>query len=135
MATAVVEGDDLAALAAVHHNRPLQDGTGQLPAVDQFVVPGRDVPGVAKKDSVIGHGIPPCCLVRFSFSFVSSSMASAPVRISGLSGHTVPAHGQLPGWIGAIGSCFAKWFSMAALALPRACSAIPNPASVLQCSG
>jgi hypothetical protein len=59
MATAVVEGDDLAAGAAIDHDRALQNRAGQLRAVDQLVIPGRDVPGIAKKDSVIGHDTPP----------------------------------------------------------------------------
>ena len=61
MATAIVERDHLAARAAIDHDRPLQDRAGELFAVDQFVIPGRDVPGIAKKDSVIRHDTPPCC--------------------------------------------------------------------------
>src|SRR5258708_6652433 len=134
MTTAVVERDHLAALTAIHHDGLLKDNSGEFFAVDQFVVPGRDVPAIAKKDSVVRHDTPPCGVKRFSYVFVSSSMAPAPVRISGFPGHTVPAHGQLQAWTGAIGSCFARSCSMAALAPPRAYSAIPNPPSVLRCS-
>src|SRR5437763_6414569 len=55
MATAVVQRDDFAARTSVNNDRPLQNGPGQLLAVDQFVIPGRNVPGVAQKNSVLRH--------------------------------------------------------------------------------
>ena len=137
MATAVVERDDLAAGAAIEHDRLLQDGAGQLLAVDQFVIPGRDVPGIVAERFrrrvmtpllVAKIAILPCCR--------SSSRSSGGCRENPNSLDTLYRHdGQSRGWNGGTGSCFARSSSMAALAPPPACSAIPNRVSVLQCNG
>ena len=66
MATAVVQRDDFAAGSSVNNDRPLQNGPGQLLAVDQFVIPGRNVPGIAQKNSVVRHHI---LRVRGTLSF------------------------------------------------------------------
>jgi hypothetical protein len=55
MATAIVERDDFAARAPIQHDRPLQQHARQLGAVDQFVIPGRDIPGISQEDSVVRH--------------------------------------------------------------------------------
>jgi hypothetical protein len=67
MATAVVERHDFSAGAAIEHDRPLQNCPRQLPAVDQFMIPGSNVPGIAEKDSVVRHDTIPVSEERFFF--------------------------------------------------------------------
>jgi hypothetical protein len=40
-------------VASKQHDGPLQNRAGQLRAVDQFMIPGRDVPGIAEKNSIV----------------------------------------------------------------------------------
>jgi hypothetical protein len=62
MATAIVERNDFSARAPIEHDRPLQNGAGELPTVDQFVIPGRDIPGISQEDSVVRHdALPVAC--------------------------------------------------------------------------
>src|SRR6185437_2335694 len=132
MAAAIVKRNDFAARAAIKHDRPFQNGARQLLAVDQLVIPRRDVPGIVEKDSVVVHVTLPVGL----FPIVRST---APAGEWDLSGHTVQLDGQslrralsfrlssgYPSWIGATGSCFVRWSSMAASAPPPARLVIPN---------
>ena len=66
MATAIVEGHDFSALAPIEHDGPLQNRAGQLLAVDQFVIPAGNVPGIPEKDSVVGHETLPASMNAFS---------------------------------------------------------------------
>src|SRR6185437_7457913 len=60
VAAAIIERDDPAAGAAIDHDRLLQNRAGEFRAVDQLVIPGRDIPAIAKEDSVIvRHDFPP----------------------------------------------------------------------------
>ena len=52
MTAAVVHRDDPAAFALVEDDRLVEDGAGELGAVDQLVVPGRDVPAVLQEHVV-----------------------------------------------------------------------------------
>src|SRR5437764_7339554 len=49
---------------AIDHHGPFENSAGELPAVDQFVIPSRDIPGIAQKDSVIRHAVPPSRVLR-----------------------------------------------------------------------
>src|SRR4029079_17673896 len=92
MATAVVERGDFAAGASVNNDRPLQNGAGQLVAVDQFVIPGRNVPGIPQKNSVIRH----YTLRDRGTRVVSVSISSALPREPEFSGHTLLAGRGIP---------------------------------------
>src|SRR4051812_47147928 len=64
MAAAIVERDDAAAVAAIEHDRLLEDGAGEEFAVDQLVIPRRDVPAVLQKGLSLGaHQNPPAAIL------------------------------------------------------------------------
>jgi hypothetical protein len=69
MATAVVEGYNFSARASIDHDGPLQNRPGELVAVDQFVIPGSNVPGIPEKDSVVGHDAIPVSSNAFLLFF------------------------------------------------------------------
>jgi hypothetical protein len=66
---AVVERHDLAAFAAVDHHRLLEDGAREQPAVDQLVVPRRDIPAAHQEH---------CSLLRAPF-YVGATRIRNPV--------------------------------------------------------
>ena len=96
MATAIVERNDFSARAPIEHDRPLQNGAGELPAVDQFVIPGRDIPGISQKDHGGREGRR-SCFDDVGGYFAATTMISTRYCGAASLASTVARAGVLPG--------------------------------------
>src|SRR5262249_34151454 len=89
MTAAIIQRHDFAAGAAIEHDRFFENCARELLAVDQLVIPGRDIPGIVEKDSLAVH-------VVLLLGFALISRATTVRRVLDLSGHTVHVDGQSP---------------------------------------